>query len=427
MRPLIIQVPQGKGAEVLQKAEEQKAKNVSLWQATGQDQPLDVVLAFVSNRKVEKLIAALDKLEDVRITLFPQGVMAMYPPQNQTPQQVTNVELRSPIEIFLAGLQSIGSWKGFISYAVISSIVVWIGLFTNTAFLLVGAMMIAPFAGPAMTTAIATAKGDWTLMKRSLIRYGVAIAVTVVSTFLLSLLLHQTTTTSMMVDRSQVSSVALLLAISAGAAGAINLVQSERSSLVSGAATGMLVAASLAPPTGVIGMAIALGEWNMTMSGVFLLILQLAGINLSGSLIFLLFGLRFRGPRYHTGRKTVVIISLVVTLFMLSFLAFWQFHQEPNLQRASLSKRAEAEIQQVVKRHADVGLIEATTRFTAANIQGQNTLLCVVYVQKLAGNHHTEEAIKSNLKQEIAAAIQKRVEQVTPVVDVLVLEPSSSP
>ena len=61
--------------------------------------------------------------------------------------------------------------------------------------------------------------------------------------------------------------------IAAGAAGAINLMQSERSSLVSGAATGMLVAASLAPPAGIIGMAAAIGRWDMAVSGLFLLLL----------------------------------------------------------------------------------------------------------------------------------------------------------
>jgi hypothetical protein len=48
-----------------------------------------------------------------------------------------------------------------------------------------------------------------------------------------------------------------------GAAGALNLCQSERSSLVSGAATGMLVAASLAPQAGLIRMGAAIGEWEM--------------------------------------------------------------------------------------------------------------------------------------------------------------------
>jgi hypothetical protein len=48
--------------------------------------------------------------------------------------------------------------------------------------------------------------------------------------------------TSSMSSTSNVSAVAVLLPLIAGAAGPLNLVQSERSSLVSGAAVGMLVA-----------------------------------------------------------------------------------------------------------------------------------------------------------------------------------------
>ena len=49
---------------------------------------------------------------------------------------------------------------------------------------------------------------------------------------------------------------------------------------------GLLVAASLAPPAGLIGMAGAIGEWDMVVSAVFLLLLQLVGINLAGAAVF---------------------------------------------------------------------------------------------------------------------------------------------
>jgi len=189
--------------------------------------------------------------------------IALRPPASEAPQQVKNVTSRSPIEIFLSGLQSVGSWRSFLAYAAVAGVIVWIGLYTNTSYLLVAAMLIAPFAGPAMNTAIATARGDLQLLGRSVPRYFSALLVTIAITFLLSLLLQQQSATSLMLDSSQVSAVAVLLPLAAGAAGALNLVQSERSSLVSGAAAAMLVAASLAPPAGIIGMASAIGYGSL--------------------------------------------------------------------------------------------------------------------------------------------------------------------
>lgn len=420
MRSLIIQVPEGKGNEVLQFAHDANAVNVCLWPCTSQSGKIEVVMAVVSNRSVEGLIDAVNTIEQVQITLIPQGVIALYPPKSEAPDQVTNVQVRSPIEVFLASLQSIGSWKGFLSYAALGAIIVWIGLFTNTTYLLVGAMLIAPFAGPAMNMAIATARGDKRLIKRALIRYFISILLTIAVTYLLSLLLQQEAATSLMVDRSQVSSTAILLALAAGCAGAINLVQSERSSLVSGAAAGMLVAASLAPPAGVLGMAMAIGEWQMVKSALFLLLLQLVGINLSGSLIFRAYGLKPKGPRYERGKQPVFVISLLVTIACMGLLSWWQFRQEPALQRSSLSKRAEESIQKVVDNYPNAGLIEGNAHFTRANVPRQNTLLCEVYVQK-KGEKETA-AIKRELTRQIAMAIEEELKNVTPVVNVVVLE-----
>jgi len=65
----------------------------------------------------------------------------------------------------------------------------------------------------------------------------------------------------------------------------------------------MLVAACLAPPAGLIGMAIAIGRWDMVVNGVFVLLLQLGGINLSASLMFRADSLFAGGARYQRCKK----------------------------------------------------------------------------------------------------------------------------
>lgn len=287
MRQLIIQVPRGNGKAVIDIAKSHNGTNLARFEGNGEE-PIDVVIVHVSNREVGKVLDKLQDLPKVQITLIPTGVMTLQPPASEAPQQVVDVEERSPIEIFLSGLQSVGSWRGFLGYAALAGFIVWIGLYTNRAYLLMAAMLIAPFADPAMNTAIAPCSSDHKLLERSILRYFAALAVTIATTWLLSLILQQEIPTSLMVESSQVSAVAVILPL---AAGALNLVQSERSSLVSGAATGMLVAASLAPPAGIVGMASAVGRWDMAISGLFLLFLQLCGINFSASLLFRIFGL----------------------------------------------------------------------------------------------------------------------------------------
>ena len=425
MRQLIIQVPRGNGKAVIDIAKSHNGTNLARFEGNGEE-PIDVVIVHVSNGEVGKVLEKLQDLPKVQITLIPTGVMTLQPPASEAPQQVVDVEERSPIEIFLSGLQSVGSWRGFLSYAALAGFVVWIGLYTNTAYLLVAAMLIAPFAGPAMNTAIATAWGDRKLLGRSILRYFAALAVTIATTWLLSLILRQEIPTSLMVESSQVSAVAVILPLAAGAAGALNLVQSERSSLVSGAATGMLVAASLAPPAGIVGMASAIGRWDMVISELFLLFLQLCGINFSASLLFRIFGLSAQGTRYQRGKKRVFFSALVITVIALAGLLTWQFSHSPNLQRSSLAQRANAQVQKTVEQAGLAKLVESNVRFTRSNIEGQDTLLSVVYVQRQPGVTASSEEIRLRLTQSIQTQLLKQDLNVTPLVDVNVLETPAS-
>ncbi len=195
---------------------------------------------------------------------------------------------------------------------------------------------------------------------------------------------------------------------------------------MSGAAVGMLVAASLAPPAGIVGMASAIGKWDMAVSGLFLLLLQLAGINLTASLLFRVFGLSARGARYNRGKKWVFPAALGVTVAVLAGLLAWQFSTPPNLQRSTRAGRAAAQIQNVVESSGLAKLVEANVRFTRPSIKGQNTLRGVVYVQRQAGVTEPDQQIRARLTRAIQTDLLAEGFNVTPLIDVSVLEPPTS-
>jgi hypothetical protein len=109
MRQLIIQVPRGNGKAVIDIAKSHNGTNLARFEGNGEE-PIDVVIVHVSNGEVGKVLEKLQDLPKVQITLIPTGVMTLQPPASEAPQQVVDVEERSPIEIFLSGLQSVGSW-----------------------------------------------------------------------------------------------------------------------------------------------------------------------------------------------------------------------------------------------------------------------------------------------------------------------------
>lgn len=420
MRQVFIRLPEGRGREAAAMATDLEGVNLSIANARDANgEPHELLTVTLSNRQVEPFLDRVATLGEVGITFFPLGVLSLHPPEEEAADQISEVQLRSPIEIFLAGLQSIGSWKGFLSYAAAAGLIVWIGLFTNTMYLLTAAMLVAPFAGPAMNLAIGTARGDALLIRRSVLRYFASLAVTIAAAAVMSLIMGQEIATPMMVDRSQLSSVAVLLPIVAGAAGAINLLQSERSSLVSGAAVGMLVAASLAPPAGVVGMALVIGEWEMAQSGIFLLFLQLVGINVAGAAVFRMAGLRTRGPRYDRGRALVSVLTMVLSIGALAGLLALQFYRSPALVRSTEAQRAAASIEKAIDQTGVAQLIEANVRFTRADVKGQNLLLCVLYVEPAAPGMSDDE-VRERVRTAVFDSV--RIPNVTPLVAVTVVE-----
>lgn|GEM_PF-2816591 len=107
---------------------------------------------------------------------------------------------------------------------------------------------------------------------------------------------------------------------------------------------------------------------------------------------------------------------------VIASLLTWQFTSSPNLQRSTLAQRANAQIEEVVSQSPLVNLVEANVRFTRADIKGQNTLLCVVYVQPREDAIASSEEIRSRLTQAIQTRLLQQNLNITPLIDVNVLE-----
>lgn len=426
MRQLFVQVPSGSGHQVAAVAQRHNAVSVVQFEGTRNGEPHDVVLLHLSNREVEGFLEDMQALDGLHVSYIPKGVIALKPPAQKAVDQVTDVTLLSPIEVFLAGHQSVGSWRGFLGYAAAAAVVVWIALFTDTAYLLTAAMLIAPFAGPAMNAAISTASGDVHLFRRSLLRYGAALMVTISAAALLSLLLGPEAPTPQMISQSQISSVSVLLPLVAGAAGAVHLFQSERSSLVSGAAVGMLVAASLAPPAGLVGMAAALGRWDMAANGAFVLVLQLVGINAAGAVAFRVLGLKPKGVRYETASARFFPIGLASSVLLLGGLLYIQFSEPIRLQRSSTAQRVATEMLHVLEQHPLVTPIEVSAHFSRAH-EGEETVVGNVLVLPYAKASVPDTALHTALVSLLQRRVKAQWPTVTPLINLTVLTPPPEP
>lgn len=409
----MVEVPRDRAARAVDIARRHDAVNISRLDGSDADgRAVALVIAHVSNDALGPLVSELEDVDDLRVSLLPVGALALHPPASAVADQVVDVTPRSPLEVYVAGLQSIGSWGGFLGYAVTGAVVVWLAFTTDAAYLLVGAMLIAPFAGPAVNTAVATARGDLHLLWRSLLRYLVALLVTAGTAAALTLLFRQREATALMASITTIPRSALLLPLAAGAAGALHLAQSEQSSLVSGAAAGMLIAASLAPPAGVVGMVLVMGEHELLVPALFLLALQLVGINLAAALVLRTFGLSPRGARYDRGRGAVRVGSYLVTLVGLAALGWWQFGSGPSaLERSSVARRMRDAVLAELAHDDRIRVVRATSTFPRSADPRGHTLLVELVVQR---RDSTDDA--DSIRRDVAARVRRTVEAEEPSV-----------
>lgn len=422
MRQLSIQVEEGRGREVLQAAADHEAVNVLQFEAHDGEKPVDAVVLHLENDRVEAFIEQLKGLSGLSLSLLPHEVQAFSTKEEATERQTQMARHRSPTEIYVRGLRSSGTWGSFLGYAVVAGALSWVGLFTNTIFLLVAAMLVAPFPSPAMNAAVATAQGDRRLLGHSLVRYGVALLIGALMAVVLSVLYQQQLVTDLMQAVSFISETSVILPLMAGVAGGVHVSTSEENSLVSAAGAGMLVAAALSPPVAAVGMAAALGEWALAKNAFFLLLLQIVGINLTGTVVLRLYGMSTRESWYGRSSQAVQVVSYAVTLLALSALLFWQFSSSPELLRSTRAQEATAIAQEAVHASPVARLVGAEVRFASAS-EGGGVLVSRLYVRPAAetGENSDERRLKQHIRARVTEALRQRNFESDLLVEVTVL------
>lgn len=367
MRQLSVKVAPENRSKIGEILEELKAKNIVNIDASDHS----FFEFYLDNKKVQSFFEKND-VESAEITLYPHGSIPLHPPANEAPDQVTDVSIRSAVEIFLSSLQSIGSVGGLIGYSVASGIVAFIGIYTNVVYLLTASMLIAPFAGPVMNAALAGAAGTWKLLWKSLIRYFLAIGISVAVSFILSFAFAVDVLPPLAESLSRMSPVNLFLPLAAGFAGAISIINSERDNLVSGAGVGILVAASLAPPAVIVGITLYMGATNVLIVNLFKLALQLVGIQLAASLVFRFWGkIKTHGVRFHKGKKSVFWLSVAVSLAGVILLAGFQTDDAPLLQRQSLVYDIRKSSNEFIEKENDILLLDLGIKITNQEKRGK--------------------------------------------------------
>lgn len=182
------------------------------------------------------------------------------------------------------------------------------GLSTNSAAVVIGAMLLAPLMQPVLGVAAAIAMA----LPRHLLRAsGIVLAAStlaIVLSYALALLIPDGPLSAELLNRTSPDLRDLAVALAAGAAGAYATIRAEASTSLPGVA----VAVALVPPLATVGMTLEADRFDLAEGALLLFLANLTAMVLIAVGVFLVTGFVPR-RRLEQRRRSVVVGGMLVT------------------------------------------------------------------------------------------------------------------
>lgn len=219
------------------------------------------------------------------------------------------------------------SFKGTNSFILIFAILVAsLGLNTNSAAVIIGAMLISPLMGPIIGTGLAVGIQDFDLLKRSLRNLLMATAISIVASTIFFLISPVSEGHSELLARTSPTIYDVLIAFFGGAAGVIGMSSRSKGNVIPGVA----IATALMPPLCTAGYGLATWQLHYFVGAGYLFIINSIFIALATFLGVKL--LKFQSVKSNDPvraakvRRWVYIIA-ILTLLPSIYLTYSMFQQ----------------------------------------------------------------------------------------------------
>ncbi len=223
----------------------------------------------------------------------------------------------------------------YLTLIVSSCIIATLGLLSDSAAVIIGAMIIAPLMLPIRGLAFAALEGDMALFRRALIAIVVGTSGAIALAWLMGYLVGFPEFGSEIISRSRPNLLDLGIAIAAGGISAFAKVQAK----ISGSVAGTAIAVALMPPICVIGLGLAQGDWRVSLGATILYLTNLLGITLSCMLTFLITGCTtVRHAHKAIGFTLVFTAVLLIPLGVSFWRLVRQVRLENSLRQALLNR-----------------------------------------------------------------------------------------
>ena len=241
---------------------------------------------------------------------------------------------------------------------ILSAIIASYGLVTNSAAVVIGAMLVAMMLGPITGVALAIIDHRMPLLRKSLITVFLGISLVVLIGFIVGWLHKDQPLTAEILSRTQPTSMDLMIALAGGTAGAYAMVSPH----LSVAVVGVAVATALVPPLAASGILFANGEIQMGLGALLLALTNIIAIQFTNALVLWLLGFRrLVDDDYKSSTYLTFLRRNAVTLLLLGGLGAYL---TINLQTNAKQQGFESSVKETINSYfSDKGNVLTNTQF----------------------------------------------------------------
>ncbi|MFH0802077.1 MAG: TIGR00341 family protein [bacterium] len=275
-----------------------------------------------------------------------------------------------------------------------STIIATFGLVTDSAAVIIGAMVVAPLMNPILGIAMGVVRGDLPLINRSFrnLLFGVLVALAI--SWISVRFLPYLQVTREILARTQPTLYDLIIALAAGAAGAYAIAKAQMFMALPGVA----IAVSLMPPLATTGIGLALGNQYIYLGSFLLFITNLVGIHLSGILVFALLGFVSKGA--GEGRKNFLKhLRLSILLVILLSLPLGVM-----MERVYHKNKTESVIRQTINQGIGPLPESELAKLRWHEEKGRIIIVAVVYAPSVPGRE-LAEGLKKTLEKKLGSPV----------------------
>jgi uncharacterized hydrophobic protein (TIGR00271 family) len=294
---------------------------------------------------------------------------------------------------------------GYFLTLIMANLIALSGLITNSAPVIIGAMLISPLMGPILSFGFAFITGTQRIWWMSLRKIFISLVVTILVAAGASFLSPLKELTPEILNRTHPNLYDLVVAFLAGSVGAAAICTKKNYLTI---VPGVAIATAVIPPLSVAGFGLGVGDFAVFVGGFFLFFTNFVAITLATTVVFFVYGFRSRMTAEidGEGRLRKRFVYLGVVLLAISIPLVYTLHLSIR------EVRLRGEVGRLLRHEFDLPKRSRLTAFEFASAE-KGALLINAVINTVAYLNE-EEILKAEgkLAETLGQSVNLAVEQV---------------